>query len=255
MGQILHFYKFQGSGNDFIILDQRSLNFSLTSELVKKLTQRHRGIGADGVIVLTTGSKAPYRMQIFNPDGAEAAMCGNGLRCLAKHILGEKGSCLIETAVGVKSCSVEGALVTIEMGVPQEYPALDLEGHRALFIDTGVPHLVIFVDNLQAIDVATLGARLRHHTKLFPAGANVNFAQIIEKKVWARTYERGVEGETLSCGTGAMAVAYFTHKLLKLDSIPVVTRSGDLLTFTFFADKTVTMQGPAFLVFQGNIKL
>jgi diaminopimelate epimerase len=264
------FSKYVGSGNDFILIDNRDLSFNTTDHVqISKLCHRQWGIGADGIILLENSHIADYKMRIFNADGYEAEMCGNGIRCFFKFInsfLGSKTAYAIETFESV--VFVEKDLRTEEIKVAMQEPFdlcwnKDLEiGSETLkvhHLNTGVPHTVIFTSEILDDDIHIKAPKIRYHQD-FPKGTNVNFATISgNSTVTVRTYERGVEGETLSCGTGATAVALaaaYIHNL-KLP-IKVNTKSGVELeincTLNQSIIKDVTMKGPAVLVYTGNFK-
>lgn len=265
------FAKYVGCGNDFIFFDNRSPFFPLENRpLIQKLCHRQQGIGADGIILLEQSSIADYRMRIFNADGTEAEMCGNGIRCLMRFLehLGHLGPTYnIETSQRIIQLSHQGPHITAQIGVPSniklnipiQYKEKQLSGH---FLNTGVPHLVFFVDDIETIDLATFGPFMRHHSLFNPHGTNVNLAQILSPFLLkVRTYERGVEAETLACGTGAAAVALAAHYLYQQNSpISVETRLKERLTISFKNDtqgnvSEVNMAGPAFCSFQGTVYL
>jgi len=207
------------SGNDFVVIDNS--NKAIKSEgykvLAKKICNRKFGIGADGLLVLENSKIADIRMRIFNADGSEASMCGNGSRCIAlyissKHRLDEK-RLKIETKAGIIKAGVNLDNVKINLTDPTDIQLnipVRVNGRllRTDFINTGVPHAVIFVEGLDKIDVFNLGRSLRYHKRFKPEGTNVNFVEVQSSNlIKVRTYERGVEDETLACGTGATASA------------------------------------------------
>jgi diaminopimelate decarboxylase len=209
------FTKLQGSGNDFIVIDNRSGLIKNRPEFARTICPRKTGIGADGVLLLEKSQVADFKMRIFNPDGSEPQMCGNGARCIArfahlKRIVGEK--CSFETLSGRIFSQVKKNRVRIRMKDPS-ISHLNLEinlgdgSYKGHFLDTGVPHFVLFVPEVEKIDLPEMGSRIRYHGKFQPEGTNVDFAEIKDETVRMRTYERGVEAETLSCGTGAVATA------------------------------------------------
>ncbi|MGC1478955.1 MAG: diaminopimelate epimerase, partial [Chthoniobacterales bacterium] len=221
----LAFTKMNGAGNDFILLDNRSKALSLSTSQIARLCDRHRGIGADGLLLVEppAAGAADFRMRYYNADGGEAEMCGNGARCFSRYgarLLGETASSALsfETPAGVISASLLGEEVELAMSAPHSLaPSNDLTIEGTLVsthsINTGVPHAVVFVDDLELADVRTLGARIRHHEHFAPAGTNVNFVAKTEEGIAIRTYERGVEDETLACGTGVVAAALIHHLL------------------------------------------
>jgi diaminopimelate epimerase len=213
----LSFSKYQGAGNDFIIIDDRAGIFPIdNASFISKLCHRRFGVGADGLLLFQTSTYANYRARIFNSDGKEVGMCGNGMRCFVHylHSLGFKeDTFLIETMHDSISGSIRGDKISIKLERPQVLHwgmHLEEEGHlwEAYVVHMGVPHAVIFTEDLDGLDVDRLGRKIRHHPSFAPEGVNVNFAKMgADGSVKVRTYERGVEGETLSCGTGAAAVA------------------------------------------------
>lgn len=267
---MLRFTKMNGAGNDFILFDNRAGEIDLDRSEIVRLCDRHRGIGADGVLLLEKPSnRADFRMRYFNADGGEAEMCGNGARCFARFankIAGAHGKISFETPAGVISAELVDELVTLQMTDPTEL-RLNLslpvanENKPAHFINSGVPHVVIPVSQIDDVDVRREGAVIRHHKMFSPAGANVNF---IEKrganKIAVRTYERGVEDETLACGTGIVASALiFAAAENVAGPITVLAHGGDQLQVSFKRDdnqfRNVTLTGPAEFVFEGTIKL
>ncbi len=266
----IHFYKMNGAGNDFVVIDNRDLSLNLSKSEIERLCDRHRGVGADGLLAVepATGS-ADYKFRYYNADGGEAEMCGNGARCFARfvsHLPAEiPASVSFETIVGDLSAKILGENIQIDLSEP-----FDLEQGLALSIpsgdfiidsiNTGVPHVVVFVDDVDAIDVVKIGAEIRYHKHFSPAGTNVNFAQIIgEKHLKIRTYERGVEDETLACGTGMTACALIHNlKSEALGPIAIDVKGGDTLAIDFTRNdatlfSNVTLTGPADFVFEGDI--
>lgn len=274
----LDFTKMNGAGNDFIMLDNRSGDLCLSQSQIKHLCDRHRGIGADGVLILQTEANhktVPFRMRYYNADGLEAEMCGNGARCFTRYIARclkkTTGKVAFETEVGPIEGELIGSQVKIIMTLPHsiqlEQSLLLLnQDHFVHSINTGVPHAVIFVNDLKKAPVLQAGQELRHHPRFAPAGTNVNFVQILSaNKLAIRTYERGVEGETLACGTGVVASALVHHLLTNTPSpIEVLAHGGDILQVEFLStpSKTeapklsyVSLTGPADFVFNGTIFL
>jgi diaminopimelate epimerase len=278
----LHFTKMNGAGNDFVVLDNRAGELRLQPEIITRLCDRNRGVGADGVLLaeMPEGSSAELRMRYFNADGGEAEMCGNGARCFARfgaHLLagGNGGSrqreqLSFETQAGVIHAQLEGESVRLAMSRPVdglELGSIDAAGTRlprAYFLNTGVPHVVVPVEDAAAVDVFAMGRALRYHERFSPRGANANFIEALGlREILLRTYERGVEGETLACGTGATASALVYAELTNVEgagSIAVRVRSGDHLHIGFertgpWAFENVTLGGPADFVFEGRISL
>jgi len=269
---ILNFYKMNGAGNDFVVIDNRKLDKNLSTEQIEALCDRHRGIGADGLLAVEPAeSGADYKFRYYNADGGEAEMCGNGARCFGRftaHLTTEvKEKVSFETIAGELSAEMIDQEVRVNMSEPFDLnleTGVNIEGLDApvYFINTGVPHAVIFVEDLQNLDVIKYGAAIRYHDFFAPKGTNVNFAQVIDNQhIAIRTYERGVEGETLACGTGMTACAIIHHLLTKEASpIKVDVKGGDTLTIGFAPEKentfsNVTLQGPADFVFEGEIEI
>ncbi|MFQ5887605.1 MAG: diaminopimelate epimerase [Candidatus Hydrothermarchaeales archaeon] len=228
----MRFFKYHGAGNDFVLIDNLNLGIAEEdkSDLAVKLCDRRFGVGGDGLLLVEPSSIADARMRIFNPDGSEASMCGNGIRCFSKylydHDIAKKETLKIETKAGLKEAllTVENGVVTyvrVDMGKPlferEDIPAegsgrlinhrMDVDGRNVVVngVNTGVPHLVIFSDNVEDEEVKKVGSALRHN-EMFPEGTNVNFVEKIGENTFKiRTYEKGVEDETLACGTGITA--------------------------------------------------
>lgn len=272
---LLHFFKMNGAGNDFIVIDNRDLSISLDAETIEALCDRNRGIGADGLLAVEPARKgADFRFRYYNADGGEAEMCGNGARCFGRftaHLLKEiPDRVTFETMAGTLAAEMIGDDVRIAMSEPKDLkldsgttiPGLEATLH---FINTGVPHVVAFVPGGQAfeeLDVYTHGSAIRNHHAFAPAGTNANFATVLAPgHLEIRTYERGVEDETLACGTGMVACALIHHLLTGTPSpIKVDVAGGDTLEIGF--EKTgeqtfrnVTLTGPADFVFEGEIDI
>ncbi len=265
---LLPFSKYSGLGNDFIFIDNRFLQLAFDSLVLQKLCHRHLGIGADGVVVVESSSVADCKMRIYNPDGSEAKMCGNALRCL--YLFLEKinkesqKSYRVETCERLLTISKEGDLVRCQMGNVHsvklhqliKLSQLSITGH---FLNTGVPHFIIFVDELDKVNVAILGETISHHPAFAPERTNVNFvSKLGHSELEIRTFERGVEGETLACGTGACAAAIVYSLLNEIPSpIKVRTRLGEHLLFDFQKQQeqilNLTMLGPAQFIFEGQV--
>lgn len=263
-----NFVKYAGCGNDFVFFDNRTNQFPWQQkQMIQRLCHRQFGIGADGVILLESSQHADLRMRIFNADGSEAEMCGNGLRCLIKFArdLGLKQEdYLIETMRRPLRASYRDDRIFVEMGSPLEVKwHLSLSGspHLIHFLNTGVPHAILFTDLLDAVDIHQLGPQIRYHEFFAPAGTNVNFVQPLSDHTLAiRTYERGVEKETLACGTGATAAALAASYLKQLKSpIQVFTQSKESLEISFHLENetftNVKMAGTAHYIFKGEIDL
>ena len=273
MSLSLNFVKMNGAGNDFVMLDNRSGNLHLTEQQINLLCDRHRGIGADGLLVLEiVKNETPYRMRYYNADGIEVEMCGNGARCFTQYLAQlEKisGQIAFQTQAGIIQGTLQGNQVQILMSAPFDLQLnkqlqLDQDQKRELHsINTGVPHAVLFVNDLEIAPVVEKGRKIRHHAHFAPAGTNVNFVQIKEPQLLAiRTYERGVEDETLACGTGVVASALIHHLLSGAPSpIFVITQGGDKLQVDFQTTENplqitqVALTGPADFVFSGTISI
>ena len=263
----IRFWKYEGAGNDFIMIDGRGDERELRADTIRRMCDRHLGIGADGLIILLGHPEYDFRMRYFNADGGEVDMCGNGGRCIAlfaddlgiggdvKRFAGRDGA---HEAV-IVSRTAEGA--EIELGM------IDVNGYqysdRAFTLNTGVPHYVEFVDNVDSLDVVSLGRQKRNEERFdADGGTNVNFAEVLsDGKIKIRTYERGVEDETLACGTGAVAAAIATRLFEqgRCNEFTVEVRGGTLGVSLETGDNqhftNIRLTGPARRVFEGTIKL
>lgn len=254
------FEKYQGAGNDFIIIDDRKENFpDQDHSLIQKHCDRHFGIGADGLILVRDSDRSDFKMLYFNADGHPSSLCGNGSRCVFafanKHqMIGNEGT--FETSDGIHRGSLTpDDLICIEMG---DVLTIEKRG-SAIFMDTGSPHHIEFVDQVSAIDVKTQGAAIGYGAPYFETGSNANFVEKVnEKEFNIRTYERGVEDETLACGTGAVAAAIGAHfsGQTPLDMVNI-NALGGCLQVSFTPDsgqyKNILLIGPATYVFSGNL--
>lgn len=260
------FSKYSGCGNDFILIDNREKIFDVESpDEIANLCHRRYGIGADGLILLEKSATANFRMRIFNADGSEAEMCGNGIRCLAKFIceLGIAENCfLIETMHQQIEVVVSCDMVSVKMPIPTEinfHAKISVDGQPLVIhhLDTGVPHAVLFVEDLEDESLMERAPLVRFHPH-FTKGTNVNYAAVTaDGTVAVRTYERGVEGETLACGTGAAAVAIAAAYVYNLLSpITIYPRSKDILQIAFtgpgHSPENLVMTGPAIKIFTGS---
>jgi diaminopimelate epimerase len=269
----LAFTKMNGAGNDFVMVDNRTLSLDLSNAQIAKICDRHRGIGSDGLLAVepAVGQEADFRFRYYNADGGEVEMCGNGARCFARYVNRlhdftlEKVS--FETIAGLISAEFLGDTVRLQMSVPHGLflkEKLPVNGRdlEVSFINTGVPHACVFVDDLTSVDVLGDGAALRYHERFAPKGTNANFIQVTgPQSLSIRTYERGVEGETQACGTGTVAAALLHHLINGGPSpIAVKVQGGETMTIGFEpqSDGTfahVTLAGPGEFVFDGVIKL
>jgi diaminopimelate epimerase len=267
----IEFYKMSGAGNDFILVDNRTgvFDFPDTASAVRKVCRRAMSVGADGLILIERPDREgiDFQWRFFNADGSEASMCGNGARCAARlsFMLGISGSSVsFLTGAGIVRGRVDKS-GRVEIGMVDPGPAslgreLVVDGAPITydFIDTGVPHAVVTVDDVSRFDLKRLGPEIRYHEAFAPGGANVNVIDLSEKGVIRiRTYERGVEAETMACGTGAVAAAVTAS--LKKDVSPPVTLvppSGSALVVRFRqgpAVTGVTLEGDARLIYRGTL--
>jgi diaminopimelate epimerase len=267
---MLRFTKMNGAGNDFILFDNRMGDIDLGREQIVQLCDRHRGIGADGILLLERATnRADFRMRYFNADGGEAEMCGNGARCFARYankFSGQAETIAFETPAGVIAAEVKGDLVTLRMTEPTDLRLnvtlpMAIEKKTIHFINSGVPHVVIPVAKIDDVDVRSDGAAIRYHKMFSPNGTNVNFMEKRKPdKIAIRTYERGVEDETLACGTGIVASALiFAATENSVGPVTVLARGGDELQVCFERAgddfRNVTLTGPAEFVFEGTIEI
>jgi len=260
-----------GAGNDFVFIDNRSRQIQLQPAQIARLCDRHKGVGADGVILLVpcASGNADWAWCFYNSDGGSAEMCGNGARCFARFVrrlTGGNGNLSFETRAGVITASFQGANVTVNLTTPSELRLgqqvkLSTGPAEIHSLNTGVPHAVLFVPDADQAMVLPLGPEIRYHAHFAPRGTNVNFVQVLGPgRIRVRTYERGVEGETLACGTGVTASALITAQLRGFPPpIRVQVQSGDTLEISF--DRTggqftnVGLTGPAEFVFEGRIEV
>ena len=265
----MKFTKMNGAGNDFVITDNRINKANYSQETISFLCDRNRGIGADGFMsVESAENDGDYKMRYYNADGGEAEMCGNGARCFARFVFDCDGKVNhnmdIETVAGMISAKIKGDLVQIKLSRPydlnlnQEITINDLS-KSIHSINTGVPHAVVIEDTVSQVDLKSLGSYVRNHSLFSPAGTNVNFVQIDESDTLTiRTYERGVEDETLACGTGMVASALIYHQLDGIEPpVNVNVKGGDTLEVSWNYKENqysnVTLTGPAITVFKGKI--
>jgi len=269
MQEGIPFYKMNGCGNDFILIDNRTTLLATDpTAFSQSVCRRKLSVGADGLILIESSEAFDFQWQFFNADGSRAEMCGNGARCAARfaRLLGmAEEKMIFLTDAGPIEAQMRGEQVRIKMTPPSDYrEAVEVDlsvGRRTVSsINTGVPHVVLETDRLEAADVVPLGREIRRHTRFAPAGTNVNFVQPdAENRLQVRTYERGVEDETLACGTGCVAAALVTALEKRWSSpIPVVTRSGGILTIYFEQDgdrfQDVYLEGDARIVYTGEIQ-
>ena len=264
----ISFAKASGAGNDFVVVNNMNGRYSLDqASLARSLCSRHTGIGADGLLVLEPSGKADFRMIYYNADGSHGGMCGNGGRCIALFAMlsGIVGmQCRFEALDYVYEAKINIETVELKMKNPSDFRRglqvklgeSQYECHR---VNTGAPHVIIFVDELESVDVQDLGQRLRNHAFFQPEGTNVNFVKKLGRNTIAiRTYERGVEAETLACGTGSIASAVVASLVHNMEfPIVVQARSGENLRI--YANKAgeiitnIVLHGPAKILFTGNV--
>ncbi len=268
----LPFVKLTGTGNDFFVIDNRSglVPDEAMAELARRACRRRTSVGADGLILIQADTTCDFSWRFFNSDGSEAGMCGNGARCAARfaHLSGIAGADMrFRTLAGVIRASVDGPVVRVGLtrpqgAVPRFFLSLaDGSVLDAGFVDTGVPHTVVFFPRgeLDGLDVQTLGREIRNHPRFAPKGTNANFGEVTgPRALRIRTYERGVEGETLACGTGAVASAILAVlRGVAKPPIEVTTRGGDSLTVHLDgadpAGGDVTLEGTAHVVYRGEL--
>ena len=263
------FFKMSGSGNDFIVIDnrRRAVEDAQLSRFIVNVCRRKLSTGADGLILIESSTAADFKWRFYNSDASRAEMCGNGARCAARYafLTGIAGPELtFETDVGIVSASIVENRVKVGMTDPSEVTPnimLDLAAgsRRMAAINTGVPHVVLEVPDLETTDVCGIAREIRYHRTFAPAGTNVNFiTPLADDTIAVRTYERGVEDETLACGTGSIAAALVTAARHGTGSpIHVKTRGGTLLTIHFtrrdgrFRD--VYLEGDARIIYSGEM--
>jgi diaminopimelate epimerase len=263
------FWKMSGAGNDFIIIDHRQplIPKDLMPEFARRVCRRKFSAGADGLFLIEPSDKVDFKWRFFNADGSEAEMCGNGARCVARfaYMHGIAAARMrFETLAGIIDATVADTQATIRMTSPHSFRfdrQLEVAGQMFMVhsVDTGVPHAVIFVDDIDTADVVGLGRELRYHPAFAPAGTNVNFVGRTAEGFRIRTYERGVEGETLACGTGVVAGALIAAAKGMVDSpVAMDTAGGIALTVQFTGTKggevdQVVLKGPAHLIYKGEL--
>jgi diaminopimelate epimerase len=269
MEQKISFVKLSGAGNDFVIIDnRRDVIPKSQADFVRKVCARRVSVGADGLLLVENSDIADFKMRYFNSDGSEAETCGNGARCIARFAYMEKivpsSEMKFETKAGIYSAQVMDDAVKLRMGdavgMRLDFP-IKLENglHQVSFANTGVPHVVYFVDDLENVDVVKLGRETRYHGDFQPEGTNANFIRVKdEHSLDIRTYERGVEDETLACGTGCIASAIVAAAKGKASSPVVAHTRGDYLLKIYFTlepqgAKEVFLEGDARVIYKGYL--
>ncbi len=271
MKKAIPFTKMAGAGNDFVVVEA-PIKVD-PKKLTIKVCDRTNGIGADGLLILDKSKRADYQMRIINADGSEAEMCGNGARCMAVYIARHKSPkkkiFSLETLAGIILAQANGETALVRLSDPTDYKPdipVNVNGRtiHVHYIDTGVPHAIIYVDHLKDINVQTIGPQIRHHKQFHPRGTNVDFVEQIDHHlVGVRTYERGVENETKACGTGAVASALISYRkgnpaITTKDKaqMNVKTKSGEILRVTFDLKHgkitNVWLKGSAQFIAQGK---
>ncbi|OYT15816.1 MAG: diaminopimelate epimerase [Bacteroidetes bacterium 4572_77] len=262
---ILEFYKYHGAGNDFIILDNRQESLELSSKQIAFLCHRHKGIGADGLMLLESSTSSDFYMKYYNSDGQKGSMCGNGGRCIIAFAH-DRGLIqeyyYFEASDGLHNAQILNSyenekIVKLKMTDVQ----ISKQNSKHLIIDTGSPHYINFEENTKQLDVKTLGKKIRENKKISADGVNVNYILENKNQLFVRTFERGVEDETLACGTGvtAAAIASGIRQKLIYNEFDIETLGGKLkVSFTSLDGenfKNIFLTGPAAFVFKGQIKL
>ena len=256
----IDFFKYQGTGNDFIMIDDRTESFDLENhEMIARLCHRKFGIGADGLILIRNHKEDDFEMIHYNADGHLTSLCGNGSRCVvmfASQLGIVQSECRFMTVEGILEARIDGGLVHLKMP-----DVMDVESHEShYFLNTGSPHHICFVEDIENHDVFHQGRTIRYGPPYNKEGANVNFVkQITGNRIFVRTYERGVEDETLSCGTGVTAAAIIQGIKGSTSPIKVKTLGGDLeISFEKDSDKAfknIYLIGPAIKVFGGSVTI
>jgi diaminopimelate epimerase len=255
----IHFYKYHGAGNDFILIDNRVEKLgNLSAENIRFLCDRHFGIGADGLMILHSHPKYHFRMEYFNSDGSGGTMCGNGGRCIAAFARKQGNvpeELLFEASDGLHQAVFEkNGDISLKMAAVDSIDKLE----NAYFCNTGSPHHIIFAENVNDIDVFAEGRKIRYSERYKESGTNVDFVQTDGDSLFVRTYERGVENETLSCGTGvtASALVFAQNRNLHSGTLKIETLGGNLsVSFKKSENgfKDIWLTGAAEFVFEGDI--
>lgn len=265
----IHFSKLSGAGNDFIIIDNRQKIIPEdNSEFIRKVCARRVSVGADGLLLLENSDVADFKMRYYNSDGSEAETCGNGARCISRFAYEEKivssDKMSFETKAGIYNAQIIGKNVKLQMSdavdLRLNFPIELKSGKFQIsFVNSGVPHVVYIVDDLNKIDVVDIGRETRYHNNFEPKGTNVNFITIKdESNIYIRTYERGVEDETLACGTGSIASAIVAGSMGKVKSPVTVNTWGGYKLKIYFeltqnGARNVFLEGDARIIYKGYL--
>ncbi len=255
----MNFYKYHGTGNDFVLIDAFNQNIELTKNEIIKLCNRRFGIGADGLMLLKKHSEFDFEMDYYNPDGSGATFCGNGARCIvafAKKLGIIKNETKFLASDGVHKARINNNIVKLQMNNPNSVS----EKEDYFFMNTGSPHVVKFCENLQNVPVYQTGKIIRHKKEFQPLGTNVNFIEIKKNHIQVRTYEKGVEDETYSCGTGviASALSYALKYKIANNFVNIDTKGGKLKVYFEINKKEfsdIWLQGVATFVFEGKLNI
>lgn len=257
----LDFYKYEGTGNDFVIIDNRKLTFQKNNKtLIKNICDRKKGVGADGLILLENHDELDFSMIYFNADGSESGFCGNGSRCithLANNLNIINDNAKFNAIDGIHDSKIINGNISVKMNdVLKSNIYRFNDNYNTTFIDTGSPHLIRKYENIDKIDVVNEARELKKKYSEYTQGLNINFFEISDSEFKLRTYERGVEDETLSCGTGAVASAIFLKDLTLVDNIKIdILMKGGLLTVDFIIKETtyseIWLTGPVNMIFKG----
>ncbi|MDI6804438.1 MAG: diaminopimelate epimerase [Bacteroidota bacterium] len=271
---VVDFTKIEGAGNDFVLIDNRDRRYLFSySDFAKIVCNRHRGVGGDGLLVIENSDISDFKMRYLNADGSEGGMCGNGGRCIAKYMLAAAGkqTTQFEALNYIYSAEIVENKIRLLMKNPTDFRMgllirFDNYEFKMDYVNTGAPHAALFIEdmpqdfnNFETINVNKLGKYIRYHELFFPTGTNVNFVKTTGRgEVQIRTYERGVENETLSCGTGSIASAILAAMRYNWNSpIKVLTRSKDSLIIDFNTTENlithVSIEGPVNQVFMGRL--
>ena len=254
----MEFYKYQGTGNDFVMIDNRNLQFPKEQHIIEKLCDRRFGIGADGLILLENENGFDFKMVYYNSDGNESTMCGNGGRCLVAFAFFLdifENKCRFNAIDGLHEAEIFNGIVKLKM-----IDVSEIENFENDFVlNTGSPHYVKYVENIENYDVYTNGKNIRYSEKFSKEGINVNFVeQLNDNELFVRTYERGVENETYSCGTGVTASALTYLQKNNQTKIAIKTLGGNLKVYAQISNEgfsNIWLEGPAKQVFKGTIQL